>query len=83
LALATNRSYLFEAVRTITGKTPMEYIHTLQLNEARQMLDIHPDLTVEAIAADCGFNNRQTFYRLFKEQYDISPAEYRKMLTNR
>ncbi|MDR2679418.1 MAG: helix-turn-helix domain-containing protein [Tannerella sp.] len=83
LELATNRSSLFEAVKTITGKTPMEYIHTLQLNEARQMLNIHPDLTVEAIAADCGFNNRQTFYRLFKEQYDISPAEYRKMVKNR
>jgi AraC-like DNA-binding protein len=81
--LATNRSSLFEAVKTVTGKTLMEYIHTLQLNEARQMMDTHPDLTVETIAADCGFNNRQTFYRLFKEQYNISPAEYRKMVKNR
>ncbi|MDR3218616.1 MAG: helix-turn-helix domain-containing protein, partial [Dysgonamonadaceae bacterium] len=81
--LATNRSYLFEAVKTVTGKTLMECIQTLRLNEARQLIDNHPNLTIEAIAADCGFNNRQTFHRLFKEQYNISPAEYRKMVKNR
>jgi len=43
------------------------------------MLDKHPELTVEAVALDCGFNTAHTFYRLFRKQYDISPAEYRKM----
>jgi AraC-like DNA-binding protein len=81
--IATNRRYLFESVKVVTGKTLMEYIHTLRLNEARQLLDNNFDLTIEAIAADSGFNNRQTFYRLFKEQYNISPAEYRKMVKNR
>jgi AraC-like DNA-binding protein len=81
--LATNRSYLFETIKTVTGKTLMEYIHALRLNEARQMMDNDHNLTVETIASDCGFNNRQTFHRLFKEQYNISPAEYRKMVKNR
>ncbi|MDR1667464.1 MAG: helix-turn-helix transcriptional regulator [Bacteroidales bacterium] len=77
--LATNRSYLFEAVKAVTGKTPAEYVHILQLEESKRMLETRHDLTIETIAADCGFNNRQTYYRLFREQYNITPAEYRKM----
>lgn len=78
-ALSTNKNVLTEAVKAVTGKKPMEYIREMQLEEARRMLDKHPELTVEAIALDCGFNTAHTFYRLFRKQYDISPAEYRKM----
>ena len=77
-ALATNKNILSEAVKTVTGKTLMEYIRFMQLEEARRMLDDHPELTIEAIATDCGFNTTNTFYRLFRKRYEISPAEYRK-----
>jgi len=43
------------------------------------MLDSHPEFTIEAVAFSCGFNIPSTFYRLFRKQYGISPAEYRKM----
>jgi AraC-like DNA-binding protein len=76
--LATNRSYLYEAVKTITGKTLQEYINFLRLNEAKRLLETTNEL-VETIAATCGFNVPRTFYRQFREQYNISPAEYRKM----
>lgn len=78
-ALATNKNTLSEAVKAVTGKTLMEYIRAMQLEEARRMLDKHFELTIEAIAYDCGFSAINTFYRLFKKQYGISPAEYRKM----
>ena len=78
IALSTNRTTLSEAVRTVTNKTLMEYINFLRLEEAKQMLDKHPELTVEAIAENCGFNLR-TFHRLFSENYQISPAKYRKI----
>jgi AraC-like DNA-binding protein len=83
LQIATNRHYLFDSVKAVTGKTPTEFIYAMRLNESRQLLDNDNNLTIEAIALDCGFGNRQTFYRLFKEQYNISPAEYRKMVRNR
>ncbi len=79
--LATNKTYLFEAVKTVTGKTLQEYIDILRLEEAKLMLGNQPVLTIETIAGDCGFNSSRTFYRLFRERYNTSPAEYRKMVS--
>jgi len=76
--IATNRTYLFEALKAVTGKTPMEYITYLRLDEAKRLLD-NPTLTIETIALDCGFNTSRTLYRQFRDRYRISPTEYRKM----
>lgn len=79
-ALGTNKNTLSEAVKAVTGKSPMEYMRTLKIDEARKMIDHHPEYTVEAVAYSCGFSIPSTFYRMFKKQYGISPAEYRKMV---
>ena len=76
--LKTNRTYLYKAVRAVTGKTLQEYVNAMRLEEARRMLDANPDLTVEFVAGSCGFSIR-TFYRFFRENYNISPKEYRKL----
>lgn len=76
-ALSTNRTYLFEAVKAVTGKTLQQYINHLRQEEARQLLETTDEL-IEAIAAICGYNSVRTFYRLFRQTYHMSPAVYRK-----
>lgn len=76
--LSTNRSYLFEAIKTFTGKTLQEYINYLRLEDAKRMLET-TDETVDDIALQCGYNSVRTFYRLFKTGYQISPTIYRKI----
>ena len=80
--LGTNRNTLSKAVRIVTGNTLMQYIRELQLEEARRLLDNHPELTVETIAFECGFKSPATFYRHFRKHYGISPTEYRNKPDN-
>lgn len=80
--LSTNRSYLFEAVKSHTGKTLQEYINDLRMEEARKILENGED-PIEEIASKCGYNTTRTFYRLFRLRYNISPAAYRKMYRER
>ena len=77
--LGTNRTSLFNALKAVTGKTPNEYIRDMQLEEAQKMLASRFELTVDAIAEDCGIPSRSTFYRLFNDRYQISPTVYRKL----
>jgi AraC-like DNA-binding protein len=77
--LTTNRTSLQEAIKSVTGKTLQEYFNSLRLEEAKRMLENRSGYTVEAIALECGFNAVNTFYRLFRQQYGVTPAEYRKM----
>jgi AraC-like DNA-binding protein len=79
IALATNRAYLYDALKTVTGKSLMEYIYFLRLEEARLILDGASEYTIEAVAIDCGFNTYRNFIRLFHKQYRITPSAYRKL----
>jgi transcriptional regulator GlxA family with amidase domain len=48
-----------------------------RLMHARQLLRT-TDKAVSDIAIECGFENNSHFSRLFKENYSISPLQYRK-----
>jgi AraC-like DNA-binding protein len=76
--LTTNKTYLFESVKAVTGKSLQEYINELRIVEAKRLLQAQPDLSIQSIVDSCGFTSRSTFYRLFDEHYQISPSEYRK-----
>ncbi len=60
-----------------TGMSPLEYVHTLRLEEAKQMLESGA-LAIEAIANEIGYEDAGFFSRLFKRQVGLTPAQYRK-----
>jgi transcriptional regulator GlxA family with amidase domain len=59
------------------GMSPMEYIHTVRLEEAKQMLE-STDLSVEAIAMEVGYQDASFFGRLFRRKVALTPAQYRR-----
>ncbi|MDR0543015.1 MAG: helix-turn-helix domain-containing protein [Dysgonamonadaceae bacterium] len=77
-AIGTNRTYLFEAMKTVTGQTPHDYINVMRLEEGKRLLESTNE-RIDSIAEMSGYKTSRTFYRLFLERYNISPAEYRKM----
>jgi transcriptional regulator GlxA family with amidase domain len=61
----------------VTGMPPMEYVHTLRLEEAKQMLE-GGDLPVEAVANEVGYEDASFFGRLFRRKVGMTPARYRR-----
>ncbi len=59
-----------------TGMSPLEYVHALRLEEAKQLLET-TDLPVEAIANEIGYEDTSFFGRLFRRKAGISPLQYR------
>lgn len=60
-----------------TGMPPLEYVHTLRLEEAKHMLETD-DRPVEAIAREVGYEDAGFFSRLFRRRVQLTPAQYRK-----
>lgn len=60
-----------------TGMSPLEYVHTLRLEEAKQMLEA-TDMPIEAIANEVGYEDAGFFARLFRRNVDLTPGQYRK-----
>jgi transcriptional regulator GlxA family with amidase domain len=60
-----------------TGMSPLEYVHTLRLEEAKQMLE-SGDAPIEAIAVEVGYQDASFFSRLFRRKVALTPAQYRR-----
>lgn len=52
------------------------WMTALRIDEAKRVLLAHPDWSSEAVADYCGFNSREYFHRIFKEQLGMTPAQY-------
>lgn len=63
--------------RAATGMPPLEYVHTLRLEEAKQMLETG-DAPVEAIANAVGYEDASFFSRLFRRKVSLTPVQYRR-----
>ena len=61
----------------VTGMSPLEYVHVLRLEEAKQMLEAG-DEPIEAIAVEVGYQDTSFFGRLFRRKVALSPAQYRR-----
>ena len=56
--------------------TPKQYICSIRLRRARQLL-AESRMPIGAVAAECGFASLYHFSRAFHEASGISPSEYR------
>lgn len=79
LQIGTNRQYLTQAIQENVGMTFNEYINYHRLEYARHLLIENTSLSIENIYTSAGFNNKSTFYRLFKQKYDLTPKELRDL----
>jgi transcriptional regulator GlxA family with amidase domain len=60
-----------------TGQAPVDYIQTLRVEEAKQLLET-TDLPIDEIAADVGYSEPSSFRTAFRKRVGISASAYRK-----
>ena len=58
----------------------VSFINNLRLEHSLELIRSNQEYTIEGIALDSGFSNRQTFHRLFVEKYGMTPSEYKRLL---
>lgn len=60
-----------------TGYTPLTYLQTLRLERAKQLLE-STRMTLESITYKVGYEDGNSFRRLFRQRVGLLPAAYRK-----
>lgn len=73
--LGMSRVHLYKKLLQITGKTPIEFIRTIRLKRAAQLLR-ESQLYVSEIAYEVGFNNPKYFSKYFKDEFGVLPSAY-------
>lgn len=68
------------AFKQATGLTPMQYQQRLRLELAATLLQ-NSDLSIEMIAARCGFDDARHFRRLWQRYFGATPSATRKQQT--
>lgn len=76
--LYTNRTYLSAYIKTMYKMTFREWITSLRLEYAKNMLKEHPEINIQKLAESSGFLSRSNFIKLFSEKEGCTPAKWKK-----
>lgn len=68
---------LLRRFKQATGYTPMSYLQLLRVEGARSRLEMTRE-SFEKISWDLGYQDANTFRRLFKRALGVTPSEYRR-----
>ncbi len=78
--LNLGRNKLQQEIKEHTGLTPVEFIRSTRLIEAKKRLET-TNSTISEVAYGVGFNNLSYFTRSFKAEFGILPTETKKSVT--
>ena len=78
--LATNTKYLSQVVNHHAGQNFQHFVNGYRIRafKRKMMAQEVPNLTLFGLAMQCGFKNKSTFYKVFKEVTGITPKGFIK-----
>ena len=74
----TNRTYLSAYIKTTYKMTFREWITSLRLEYAKNILKEHPEINIQKLAESSGFLSQSNFIKLFSEKEGCTPAKWKK-----
>ena len=69
--------YISKIFKSETGDTPINYLISIRMEKAREILEADPEISVQKVADAVGYDDAYHFSRLFKKYYGISPLYYK------
>lgn len=75
--LNISRSYLSRYFKEKTGEYFVDYVNSVRIEEAKKLL-LRPDIRIQDAAQIAGYQNINSFNRMFKKFTGFTPSEYRK-----
>ena len=76
-----SRKECFRCFKRFTGKKPIEYLNNYRMLKAAQMLREN-EMSIEVISEGCGFSSASFFGKMFKEKYDKTPLQFRRLIND-
>jgi two-component system response regulator YesN len=72
-------AYLSRSFKNITGEKYVDFLNRIRMERAAEKLLDYSILKVKDVAEMVGFENPYYFMKRFKQYFDCTPSEYRKM----
>lgn len=82
-AACSCRSIVSACINGVSGKSFRQWISEYRLSLFVQMLQSHPDESIDKLMAQCGYKDQSTFRRQFKIAYGMTVREYKRSHINR
>ncbi len=76
------RNKLDELLTHIKGLSFADWLNTLRIEYAKNLLLTHNKYTIDAISSMSGYSSRSAFYAAFKKVTDITPTEFIRQAKN-
>jgi YesN/AraC family two-component response regulator len=74
-ALGISRAQIYRKFKSLTDKTPHDYLRSYRLQRAKELL-LKTKLNVSEVAYRTGFKNISHFSRIFAEEFGKHPSEF-------
>jgi AraC-like DNA-binding protein len=71
-----SHSQLHRKLDALTGYSPNKFIRIIRLNKATALLKDSAN-SIACVALSCGYNDAGYFARVFKQEYGVTPQEWR------
>lgn len=81
-AMGYSRTNFYKKVKDLTGQSPADYIKTIRLNKAAELLK-DETITVSEVCYKVGFSKPNYFAKVFKEHFGVSPKKYQQGTTEK
>ncbi len=72
---------LSQFINNNLGQNFSQFLNEYRIQEAETLLLSSNEITIDAMAYECGFNSTSSFYTAFKKIHGVTPATFRKQRT--